>query len=78
MSLQVQLAELRTLLAGVADDVKEIKADLKEGAAKMDDHNLRLDRLEQKQKTRSKLVWAAGTAWIGIAIAWTWDHLTRR
>ena len=27
--LQVQLAELRTLLAGVAEDVKEIKADLK-------------------------------------------------
>jgi len=78
MSLQVQLAELRTLLAGVADDVKEIKTDLKEGATVMSDHNLRIDRLEQKQKARSKLFWAAATSWVGLAAAGIWDRLTRR
>lgn len=78
MSLQVQLAELRTLLAGVADDVKEIKTDLKEGAGVMSDHNLRIDRLEQKQKARSKLFWAAATSWVGLAVAGVWDRLTRR
>lgn len=77
MSLQTQLTELRTLLVGVKEDLKEIKTDLKTGDAVMDKHNVRIDRLEQSEKTRSKVFWTIGTAWIGLAVAWVWDRLGR-
>ena len=37
-----------------------------------------IDRLEQKQKHRSKLFWAATTAWVGVAVTSVWDRLTHR
>jgi len=85
VSVEVKLENLRTVIeqtlgadGSITKTLDEIKADLKEGTKVMDDHHVRLDRLEQTQKARSKLMWSATTAWVGIAVAWIWDHLARR
>lgn len=85
MSLEVKLAELRTVLdqtlgpdGSVTKSLAEIKQDLKDGAKVMDDHAIRLDRLEQSHKARSKVLWTALIAWLGVVVAWVWDHLGRR
>jgi len=86
MSLQSDITELRTIVqqtlgpdGSITQTLGEIKTNLKEhfvADAKIQaDLNLRLDRLEQKQKARSKLFWAATTSWVGIVVAWGWDRL---
>ena len=76
--LQVQLAELRTLLAGVAEDVKEIKADLKVHVVEDEKVHRDVALLQDRQKQRSKFFWAATTAWIGLGAAWIWDRIAPR
>lgn len=85
MSLETRLVELKTVIdqtlgpdGSITKTLGEIKSDLKDGAKVMDDHHLRLDRLEQTAKARSKILWATLTAWIAVVVAWTWDHLGRR
>ena len=84
MSLQVELAKLRTVIeqtlgpdGSVTKSLGEIKGDLKEGAKVMDDHAIRLDRLEQKEKTRSKLAWAVVTAAVGAFVTAVWGLLKK-
>jgi hypothetical protein len=88
MGLQQDVTELRTILeqtlgpnGHITKTLGEIRGDLKEhfsaDAKVQADLNLRLDRLEQKQKQRSKLFWAATTSWVGIVVAWGWDRLSR-
>jgi len=84
MSLQSDITQLRTILeqtlgpdGSIVRTLDEIKRDLKDGTAVMSDHNIRIDRLEQKQKARSKLFWAAATSWVGLAVAGVWDRFTR-
>lgn len=37
--------------------------------------NVRLDRIEQREKSRAKLLWAAVTGAVGNAVAWIWSKL---
>lgn len=37
--------------------------------------NVRLDRIEQREKSRAKLLWAAVTGAIGNAVAYIWSKL---
>lgn len=37
--------------------------------------NVRLDRLEQREKSRAKLLWAALTGAVGNAVAYFWSKL---
>lgn len=85
MTVEIKLAELRTTIeqtlgpnGSITKTLAEIKADLKEGSKVMDDHGIRIDRLEQTQKVRSKLLWTAVTAWFGVIVAWVWDRLAQR
>lgn len=80
MSLQVELAKLRTIIeqtlgpdGSITKKLNEIEVDLKDGATKMDDHGLRIDRLEQKEKTRSKVTWAFITASVGMLATAFWN-----
>lgn len=84
MSLQVELAKLRTIVeqtlgpdGSISKTLGEIKVDLKDGAKVMDDHALRIDRLEQTQNRRTKLGWTLVTAWVGVVVAWLWDRVHR-
>ncbi len=84
MSVEVKLAELRTVIeqtlgpsGSITKTLGEIRADLKEGARTMEDHALRIDRLEQTQKARTKLGWTLVTAWVGVIVAWVWERVHR-
>jgi hypothetical protein len=84
-SLQVELAKLRTIVeqtlgpdGSITKTLGEIKVDLKDGAKTMDDHSLRIDRLEQKQATRSKITWAITTAWVGLLATWFWNQIAKK
>jgi hypothetical protein len=85
MSLQVELAKLRTVIeqtlgpdGSITKKLDEIEVDLKDGSKVMDDHSLRIDRLEQKQATRSKVTWAMTTAWLGLFATWVWNQLVKK
>jgi hypothetical protein len=82
--LQEELTRLRTVIeqtlgpdGSVTKTLGEIKGDLKEGAKVMDDHALRLDRLEQKEKTRSKVTWAFITASVGMLATAFWNLIKK-
>ncbi len=89
MSLQSDMVELRTIIeqtlgpdGSITQTLGEIKADLKEhfaaDAKVQTDLNLRLDRLEQKQATRSKVTWAVTTAWLGLFATWIWNQIAKK
>ena len=82
--LQEELTRLRTVIeqtlgpdGSVTKTLGEIKGDLKEGARVMDDHSLRIDRLEQKEKTRSKLAWTVVTAAVGAFVTAVWGLIRK-
>lgn len=84
MSIQVELAKLRTTIeqtlgpnGSVTQALGEIKVEMKDGAKVMDDHALRIDRLEQAQKTRSKFTWTLLTATCGMALTTLWNLIKK-
>lgn len=85
MSLEVRLAELSTIINQTLGPdgshtqlLQELRQDFRKHVEEDNKVHRGVDRLEQQQKARSKLFWAASTAWVGIVIAWSWDRLTKR
>lgn len=84
MTVEVRLAELRTIIeqtlgpdGAVTKKLDEVSLSLKEGAKVMHDHALRIDRLEQSHKTRSKLAWTLVTASVGMFVTALWNLIKR-
>lgn len=42
---------------------------------KQNKQEIRLDRLEQSEKRRSRWIGAFLTAWVGLAATWVWERL---
>lgn len=75
MTVEKELARVAAIVEQIPDALKEIKASLSKMDERQVSHHIRIDRLEQTEKRRSKWTGIVLTAWVGLLVTWVWERM---